>query len=179
VYVPHQEEELVLHQLKLAFEIEGRVEMTQLTPVKAHHLQRSCIGEIINAEALHTSKLKRSFLLLQWDVEEEAIGDLDGMQQAEESHQYNGYGVDGRVDCIIVDVVCVCHGLDSQNKRKLLSHCCNERQDHGKGDLEGELQVGFAGTEVEPVLILHTLMLNFALAKVCLSMAFWGSGHGG
>ncbi len=90
-------------------------------------------------EALPTSKLKRIFLLLKRDVKEDAIGNSNGMQQAKESHQYDGYGVNGQVDCIIVDVVCIRHSLDSQEERKLLSHCCNERQDCGKGDLEGEL----------------------------------------
>jgi hypothetical protein len=35
-------------------------------------------------------------LLLQQDVEEDAIGNSDSMQQAKETHQYYGYGVDGR-----------------------------------------------------------------------------------
>ncbi len=156
------EEEIRLHWLELAFEIEGLIETMQLTPIKARHLQRSYIGEIIAAEALPARKLKRSFLLLQQDVKEATIGDSDGMQQAKESHQYNGYGVDGRIDCIIVGIVCVRHGL---NRHELLSHCCNEHQDCVKGNLEGELQVGFSRTEVEPALILHSLTLRFALAK--------------
>ncbi len=153
VYVPRWVEELVLHRLELASKIEGHIETTQLTPVKARHLQRSCIGEIVNAEALPAGKLRRSFLLLEWDIKEDGISNLDGMQQAKEIHQYDGYGVNSCGDCIIVNVVCVRHGLDSQDKQELLSHCCNERQDCGEGDLEGDLQVGFAGTEVEPVLI--------------------------
>ncbi len=98
-------------------------------------------------------KLKGSFLLLPQDVKEDGIRNSDGMQQAKKSHQYDGYGVDGGVDCIIVDTVCVRHGLHSQDESKLLSHCCNKHQDCGEGNLEGELQAGFAGTEVEPALI--------------------------
>ncbi len=76
---------------------------------------------------LPADKLKRSFLLLQKDVEEDAIGNSDGMQQAKESHQYDSYGDDGCIDCIIVNVICVRQGLDSQDERKMPSHCCNKR----------------------------------------------------
>jgi hypothetical protein len=100
------------------------------------------------------------------------------MQQAKETHQYDGYGVNSRMLCIIVDIVCIRNSLDSQDERKLLSHCCNKRQDCGKGDLEGELEVSFTGTELEPALVLHSLTLRFALGKVCLGAAFWGLGHG-
>jgi hypothetical protein len=151
--VPHWEGELVLHWLKLAFKIEGHEETTQLTSVKARHLQRSCIREIVNVEALHASYLKRSFLLLQRDVKEYAINNSDGMQQAKETHQYNGYRVDSGVDYIIVDIVCVRDSLDSQDEQELLSHCCDERQDCGKGNMESKLEVGFTETEVEPTLL--------------------------
>ncbi len=62
--MPRQEEELVIHRLELAFEIEGRVEMMQLTPVEARHLQCSCIKDIVDAEAIPADKLKRHVLLL-------------------------------------------------------------------------------------------------------------------
>ncbi len=176
--VPRREGKLVLHQLELAFKIEGFVETMQLTPVKVRHLQHSCIREIVNAEALPASKLKRSFLLLQRDVEEYTIDNLNNMQQAKETHQYNGYKVDGGINCIIVDVICVCDSLDSQDEQELLSHCCNESRGCGEGNLESELEVGFTRTEVEPALILRSLMLRFASAKVCLGTAFWGLGHG-
>ena len=41
------------------------------------------------------------------------------------------------------------------------------------------MQVSFAGTQVEPVLILRSLMLRFASTKVCLGTELGGRRHGG
>ncbi len=72
--MPHWEGKLFLNWLKLALKIEGSVQTLQLTPVEMGHLQYSRIREIIDAEALHTGKLKRRVLLLRGDVKEDAIG---------------------------------------------------------------------------------------------------------
>jgi hypothetical protein len=78
---------------------------------------------------------------------------------------------------ITVDVVCIRHDLDSQDECKLLSHCCKEcRDQHGEGNLEGELDVGFTRTEVEPALILCFLMLRLVSMKVCLGTVFGRRG---
>ncbi len=121
--MPHWEGKHVVHWLELVLEIKGCIETMQLTQVEACHLQHSCIGEIVNAEALHAGKLNRRVLLLWWDVKEDAISNLDGTQQAKESHEYDGYRANGRVKCIIINNICVRHGLHGQDKHKKVSHC--------------------------------------------------------
>jgi hypothetical protein len=56
-------------------------------------------------------KLKRRVLLLQWDVKENAIGNSDSAQQAQKSHEYDGYRINGRIEGIIVSIICIRHGL--------------------------------------------------------------------
>ncbi len=56
--VPPQEGQLLLHRLvKQTLKIEGRVKTTQLRPVEACHLQRCCVREVVNAEALCAQEL--------------------------------------------------------------------------------------------------------------------------
>ncbi len=117
-------------------------------------------------------ELKRPGLLPCRDIEEEAIGDLDRTQQAKKSHEYEGYGIDGHIKGIMVDVFCVHHALTGQDEHKKVCHCQAEHRDRGKCLLESNLEVSFAGAEVDPVLVLRCLMLRFAFAKVCLGAAF-------
>ncbi len=54
---PRQEGQLLLHRLEQTLKIKGRVKTTQLRPVEACHLQRCCVGEVVNVEALLAQEL--------------------------------------------------------------------------------------------------------------------------
>jgi hypothetical protein len=121
--MPHWEGQLLLHLLEQTIKIKGRGKTTQLRPVEVSHLQCCCVGEVVNAEALLAQELYRCNLLAHRDVKEEAFSNSDSMQQAKKCHEHNGYGFKGRIEGIIVDVVCIGHVLAGKDERKKVSHC--------------------------------------------------------